>query len=106
GMASSGVVVEEIADILDPIYRSREAWGELVALFDVRAANAEMPDDRYGFLVEMARLQSSSLEDPASALYSWSSALVERPSDIDARAAIEQLAEENNLWQEAYEGYH
>lgn len=106
GMASSGVVVEEIADILDPIYRSREAWGELVALYDVRAANAELPDDRYGFLVEMARLQSSSLEDPASALYSWSSALVERPSDIDARAAIEQLAEENNLWQEAYAGYN
>src|SRR5699024_6736358 len=65
----------------------------------------DSPDDRYAFLVEMARLQSAELEEPAAALNSWSRALVERPSDANARDAIEQIAQEHRLWQEAFEGY-
>lgn len=105
GMAATGTEVEEIASILDPIYRSREAWSELVALYEVRAEHADSPDDRYAYLVEMARLQSSELQDPAAALQSWARALVERPSDATARDAIEDLAAENDLWQDAFEGY-
>lgn len=106
GMASTGTEVEEIAAILEPIYRSREGWSELVALYDVRAQYADMPDDRYRFLVEMARLQSNELQDPAASLQSWSNALVERPSEASVRDAIEDIAREHDLWQEAYEGYH
>lgn len=105
GMAAAGLEVEEIAGILEPIYRGREAWTELVDLNSVRAQYADMPDERYGFLAEMARLQSDELVDPGSALQSWALALVERPSDTIARDAIQDVARENDLWGEAFEGF-
>lgn len=106
GMCASGVEVEEIAGILEPIYRSREAWGELVALGEVRATYAELPDERYGFFAEMAGLQAGPLADPNAAIHSWSRALVERPSDEPARLAMEELGEANDLWVSVYEGYN
>lgn len=105
GMAASGVEVDEISGILEPIYRGREAWVELVALNEVRAQYADMPDDRYGFLAEMARLQMDALVDPGSALQTWSLALAERPSDTTARGAIQDIARESDLWTEAFEGF-
>src|SRR5690625_7697160 len=53
----------------------------------------------------MARLQAGELQDPAAALQSWARALVERPSDAIARDAIEDLAQEHGLWQDAFETY-
>lgn len=105
GMAASGVEVEEIAGILEPIYQGREAWTELVALNDVRAAYAEMEDERFGFYSAMAELQADKLNDAPSAIGSWARALVERPSDTNARDTMELLAGEYDLWLLAYQGY-
>lgn len=105
GMAHAGVEVEEIATILEPIYRARGAWTELVDLLQVRAQYADSPDDRYEFLSQMAHMQADSLEDPVSALQSWARALQDRAGDPVAREQIESLASDYDLWADAYEGY-
>ncbi len=97
-MIQQGVESFEIASILDPLYRSQEAWPKLVALNQTRILAESSPDERYRIWMDSADVYERQLNDKSEALNALGNALFEAPGDIDLKDRIEVLGGEIDLW--------
>ncbi|MEO6951123.1 MAG: tetratricopeptide repeat protein [Polyangia bacterium] len=87
------------AGVLDPYYERTGEWGALIDLGELMvAADASgEPAERREWLFKMAQAAEKGLRDGKRAFSLWARALGEEPADADARAALERLAEIENI---------
>ncbi|RMG99750.1 MAG: tetratricopeptide repeat protein [Deltaproteobacteria bacterium] len=90
----------EVARILMPIYESLEDWANLVRCLDVLARAAEDLSERSGLLRRAGGILAQALGDLGQAFDRYAAALETDPTDADARAAFEEIAELEQRWQD------
>ena len=74
-------------------------WDRFVEIQEVLVEAAERADERATRLAAAARAWEEELDNPEESFDAWSRALRARPSDADARAALERLADALSAWE-------
>ncbi len=82
-----------VVDALVRLYERTERWPELLQVLGLQRDFAERPDEINQIEFREGRLQMNKLDDPASALESFRSILDRNRDHIEARRAVESLAE-------------
>src|SRR5690606_15045740 len=88
----------QIAEILEPIYRSAERWDALVNLGEVRLAATEGTIERYEIVQSVAEICERRLGDMDQALRWWLRGYMDEPSNEQVHMEIERLAAETGQW--------
>ncbi len=101
----AGVRTEEVAEILAPLYRMREAWGKLLALEEARLAFVEDPALRLEILQRGAELAEERAGAPREAFLWWVRAVLEAPGEERNREEAERLAPIVQGWAELADAY-
>ena len=92
---------EEAATALEAVYRAREDYGRLAALYEKRVAFATVPADRLRLRLDLARVLEGQAGDPKHAQKVIQDALGDDPADVEVLGKLEALAEVNQQWTEA-----
>ena len=80
-------------DALEPLLRLGQEWRPLCEILELRLSVTDVPAQRLDILADIAQVQEAALGDPAATFATWARALADEPSSLDARAALERLAE-------------
>ena len=88
----------EVARILLPIYESLEDWSNLVRCLQVLAGATEDPAERSALLRRAGGILAQAIGDLSRAFDAYAAALETDPTDADARAAFEEIAELEQRW--------
>jgi tetratricopeptide (TPR) repeat protein len=86
-------LARDVLDVLDECYRQVGAVEKLAGLYDIRIRLAETDAERIRLLYEAARIWESELGDAAHAMRNIRRVFELDPSQSDALAEIERLAE-------------
>jgi tetratricopeptide (TPR) repeat protein len=78
---------------LEQVYQVTESWPELLELLRERLTRSEDPDDRTPIYLMIAELQEGALDDAEGALDTIEALLNEVPSEPNAVAALERIAD-------------
>jgi len=92
------------ARVLEPIYRSEGAWGDLIAVQTTLVEATDDPAGRRDLHIDIARIHEGQLGDAPSAWASYAAAAREgaRTSELDE---LERIARELARWEELAELY-
>ncbi len=82
----------QVARLLEPVYRVRGDYPNLVAVQEVIARHAATPEQRIAMLAQIAEAYEVGLDDPESAYDALGRALREDPLQEDVQGGIERLA--------------
>ncbi|MFL5304124.1 MAG: tetratricopeptide repeat protein [Polyangia bacterium] len=82
----------DAAQLLEPIYRVRGDWANLIAVYEVEARHAPDPDQKIALYRQIAEGYELGLDDPAHAYEALGRALAEDPLNGEVQGAIERLA--------------
>ncbi|TPV92869.1 MAG: tetratricopeptide repeat protein [Myxococcales bacterium FL481] len=88
----------EIAEILEPIYYSSEAWPQLVKLGEVKLEATEDADERLSIVQNVAEICERRLGEPGEAYIWWLRAYMDDPLSEQAGEEIERLAGLTQEW--------
>ena len=88
----------DAARTLLPIYEQMEDWGKLVQCLEILAKVAETPEERNGMLRRAGGILAQAIGDLPRAFDAYAAALETDPTDADARAALEEIAELEQRW--------
>lgn len=88
----------EIAEILEPIYYSSEAWPQLVKLGEVKLEATEDAHERLSIVQNVAEICERRLGEPGEAYIWWLRAYMDDPLSEQAGEEIERLAEVTQEW--------
>jgi tetratricopeptide (TPR) repeat protein len=91
---------EQIADLLEPIYRQRDWWQKLVVILDAKLAYVEDPIRRIAMLREIARIHETRGGDPDMALGAVARAWREDVGDTSLLDELAALAGKLGAWDE------
>jgi golgin subfamily B member 1 len=80
-------------DALEPLLRVGQEWEPLCEILELRLLVTNVPAERLDILADIAQVQEAALGDPAAAFATWARALADEPGSLDARMALERLAE-------------
>ncbi|MBM4360789.1 MAG: hypothetical protein FJ096_22000, partial [Deltaproteobacteria bacterium] len=89
-----------IADILEPLYRARDAWQRLIGVYEIQRAHAETAKRQVELLHRIAELQQTRAGSPEETFRSYARAFEVEPSDPKTLAELTRLAETFGLWSE------
>ena len=81
------------AEILRPVLESRKEWQKLVGVLEVLADKAEQAQERLPYLVQVANLFETRLEQPEKSFSALRRALVIDPGKTEVLQALRRLAE-------------
>ncbi|HEY0250950.1 MAG TPA: hypothetical protein VGC41_05455, partial [Kofleriaceae bacterium] len=81
---------------LDRIYAKQKLWPELLDVVDKRALLAADPRERADLAFRAAKLVETELSDPDAAIPRYGAVLGVQPTHEGARAALEQLMQEDD----------
>jgi len=81
-----------LAEILDPVYRARSDFGNLVRVLEIQARHALDMRRKIDLLHEIATACEDGLDDPARAYQALGRALAEDPLDPETTRRLERLA--------------
>ncbi|MBQ9396840.1 MAG: hypothetical protein IJU23_15165 [Proteobacteria bacterium] len=101
----AGTSINEIAEILEPIYKSQNAWNKLIHSLEVRAEHEEDVFSKTQILDEIARTWSDNLNNSSKALETYGRILVLQPTEADVQNKVETLAAQTgelNVWADLY----
>jgi len=81
-----------VAQLLEPVYRSRGDYPNLVAVLEVIARHFESPEQKIAVLRQIAEAHEMGLDDPEGAYDALARALREDPLHPELQGQIERLA--------------
>ncbi|CAN0491617.1 unnamed protein product, partial [Laminaria digitata] len=96
---------EPIGQVLEPIYREREQWSELVALLSIKVEEEGDPFAQVEILRDIARISELHLRDWALAIKSYGRIFAAVPDDEKIRESLLGLGERLNAWDEVVSVY-
>ena len=82
----------QVAQLLEPVYRTRGDYPNLVAVQEVIARHAATSEQKIAMLVQIAEAYELGLDDPERAYDALGRALREDPLHADVQTQIERLA--------------
>jgi tetratricopeptide (TPR) repeat protein len=88
-----------VAQILEPIYKTRDAWQPLVAVYEIMVRHALDPARKIELLHQIGELYEVSGDDPDKAFETYGRALREDPGLADTQTALERLARILDRWE-------
>jgi golgin subfamily B member 1 len=83
---------QRVASILEPIFDSQGAWGELAKVLEVRLEDLTEPASRAAHLSRIGELSETKLHDDELAFDAYARAVREDAADGSARADLARLA--------------
>ncbi|HUH00576.1 MAG TPA: tetratricopeptide repeat protein [Kofleriaceae bacterium] len=86
------------AEVLEPIYVSRQDWPKLVRIYEIKLEAAEDPSDRLRLTRYIARLYEEQLEDLEGAFRWYGRVFRESPADKGIRDQLGRLATILEAW--------
>ena len=78
--------------MLEPIYRQRNDFPNLVRVLEIEARHAQETERRIALLQEIAAAHEDGSDDPAGAYEALARALAESPVDPETQQRLERLA--------------
>ncbi len=87
------------AEVLEPIYVSRQDWPKLVRIYEIKLDAAEDPSERLQLTRYIARLYEDQLEDLEGAFRWYGRVFREEPSDRAIRDQLGRLAHILESWE-------
>ncbi|MEE9384726.1 MAG: tetratricopeptide repeat protein [Nannocystaceae bacterium] len=97
-MFTGGERQREIAEILEPLYYSSEAWPQLVKLGEVKLETTEDTDERLSIVQNVAEICERRLGDSGEAYIWWLRAYMDDPLSEHAAEEVERLAALTQEW--------
>lgn len=82
----------QAAEVLEPIYVSRQDWPKLVRIYEIKLEAAEDPTQRLALTRYIARLYEDQLEDLEGAFRWYGRVFRETPDDENVRDQLARLA--------------
>jgi tetratricopeptide (TPR) repeat protein len=82
----------EVAGMLEPVYRSRNDFPNLIRVLEIQARHTQEGGRRVALLHEIATAWEDGCDDPAKAYEALTRSLAENPVDGDTQQRIERLA--------------
>jgi tetratricopeptide (TPR) repeat protein len=82
----------QIAEILEPLYRSAGDWGKLIGVHEVQVRRSDDPSRRVELLHQIATLYEDAGNDLSSAFDTYARALAEDPSSVPTQDGLDRLA--------------
>lgn len=83
---------QRVASILEPLYESQGAYGELVVVLEVQLEELNEPGARVAHLLRVAELREHKLHEIDKAFKALSEAVLVDPSDVRAREELARVA--------------
>jgi tetratricopeptide (TPR) repeat protein len=110
-VALEGQIGEEdhelnIAQILEPIYKSRADWSKQIGVYKIMAKHAYDPERKIELLHGIAELHEIGGDDGESAFDTYAAALREEPRNETSHGQYERLAAMLNQWPSVVELYN
>ncbi len=87
-----------VSRILEPIYRERSDWKDLVDALDVQIQSSEDGSDRLELLHRIASIEEQRRDRPDAAFSRYLEALEVEPGSDETLSELERLAEELGRW--------
>jgi tetratricopeptide (TPR) repeat protein len=97
-MAGEGDQRSAAAEILEPIYLSRQEWPKLTAALEARIANEMDEDELKRLLTRLAQIHEDQLEDFDGAIDVYARLFREDPRDEDTWETLTRLAKVGGQW--------
>jgi tetratricopeptide (TPR) repeat protein len=88
----------EAAQVLEPIYELRGDWESLVRVLEVMLLDAATPAARAAFLRKVGDVCEGPIESAERSFEAYGRALLEDPSDVAVREALEAKATATGAW--------
>jgi len=82
----------EVAEILEPIYRTLGAWEKLVGVYEIMIAEEDTIARKVELLHEISQLYETAGDEPEKAFRTLGRALAEDPADERTQEELERLA--------------
>jgi tetratricopeptide (TPR) repeat protein len=100
-LLSDGALFDDAFDTLEGVYRSTNRGEALARLYERRVDRADGARARTRARLELAKVRENEAGDPIGAQRAVEAAVIGEPSDAEALAELERLAEKNNAWRDA-----
>jgi len=100
-MFLGGTMQAEIADVLEPLYRTGEEWEKLHRIHEVQLERLTDGSERQALLRRLAETAEHKLVDQVAAFGWWAQAVKEDPASEQALDELLRLARATHQW-EAY----
>ncbi len=97
-MFMGGTQKLEIAEVLEPLYRSGEEWEKLHQIYEVQLARITDVAERGSLLRRLAEIAEQKLVDQVAAFGWWAQAVKEDPSSEQALDELVRLARATHQW--------
>jgi tetratricopeptide (TPR) repeat protein len=105
GLLKSKALQSEAAAILENIYEARGDWDKLIAALEILAAGTEDGPRKVALLRKIGMTAAMQLGQTDPALDALARAVREDPSNGEARAELEALAQRSNSWDKLIDIY-
>jgi len=100
-LLSEPALFDDAFETLEAVYRSTGRGEELARLYERRVDRADGTRARTKARLELARIRENEASDSPGAQRAVEAAVIGDPTDADALAELERLAEKNDAWREA-----
>lgn len=90
----------DVAGILEPIYKHRSDWANLIGVYEIMVRHSMDPVRKIELLHEIARLYEEGREDGLNAFLTYARALREEPAGDETQQHLERLAVALSRWQD------
>src|SRR6185503_820373 len=97
-MFLGGTMQAEIADVLEPLYRTGEEWEKLHRIHEVQLERLTDGAERQALLRRLAEIAEHKLVDQVAAFGWWAEAVKEDPSSEQALDELLRLARATHQW--------
>ncbi len=102
---AEGISPVAIGEVLEPIYRSQEAWGRLIEVYRVQIENTQDATKRVQLMHRIAETAEMHLSDPNLAFEWMGYALKESPANTQTAEELSRLTKESGAWEELAQVY-
>src|SRR6185312_2353416 len=97
-MFMGGTMQIEIAEVLEPLYRTGEEWEKLHQIYEVQLSRVTDVQERQTLLRRLAEIAEHKLVDQVAAFSWWAEAVKEDPSSTQALDELLRLARATHQW--------
>ncbi len=97
-MFMGGTMQIEIAEVLEPLYRTGEEWEKLHQIHEVQLGRVTDLGERQALLRRLAEIAEHKLVDQVAAFGWWAEAVKEDPSSAQALDELLRLARATHQW--------
>ncbi|MBX3224301.1 MAG: hypothetical protein KF795_27550 [Labilithrix sp.] len=100
-LLSDDALFDDAFDTLEGVYRSTNRGEDLARLYERRVDRADGTRARTRARLDLARVRENEANDASGAQRAVEAAVIGDPTDADALAELERLADKNGGWREA-----